>query len=494
MTRSPVILATHRLSCSFGSTQALREVDLHVGAGEVVALLGENGAGKSTLIKILAGVYRPTGGELTLAGRRFAGGIAAADARAQGLAFVHQDLGLVEALTVAENIAHVAGFEARHGFISWRRQRRLAREVLERFEFDIDPEAPVHALEPASRALVAIARALATDARVLVLDEPTASLPRHEVETLFGAIDRLRAAGVGILYVTHRLSEVTRLADGVVVLRDGAVVGEFTPGKSSEEDIVEAIVGRRVERYVSRDVTGASGEARLRLEAVHTGEVRGVSLALDEGEVLALVGLVGAGQREVGRLVAGADRVRHGRMLLDAAPYRPADPRAAQRAGISYLPGDRLSEGGFQALDTGTNYFLRSGVGELIRRRFERDRAWVTFREWQVTPPDPETPFSSLSGGNQQRMLLAKWMAQEPRVLVADEPTAGVDIGAKAAIYGRLADGAARGMSVLLVSSDAEEVAELAHRALVFHQGEVACELRREELTVERIALECYRA
>jgi ribose transport system ATP-binding protein len=464
-----------------------------VHGGEVVALLGENGAGKSTLIKILAGVYQPTAGAIRLGEDVFPHGISPAEARAHGLSFVHQDLGLLESLSVAENIAHVAGFQRRFGLISWRRQERFALELLRRWEIDLHPATPVKELEAAQRALVAVARAMATDARVIVFDEPTASLPRHDVELLHGAVDRLRAGGVAILYVTHRLGEVARLADRAVVLRDGAVVGTLDVAETSERQLVELIIGGSVDRDVAAHDRGVEDEDVLVLRDVSGAGVHDVSLTLKKGEILALVGLVGAGHRSVGRIVAGVEPADAGEMALAGEPYRPRTPLDAQRRGVVHVPSDRLGEGSFPTLDTSTNFALRDRVTTaLASARKERAEARAVTDDWGVVPRSPDTTFSSLSGGNQQKVILAKWMTQRPAVLVAEEPTAGIDVGTRAAIYERLAQAAADGASVLLMSSDADEVAAIANRAIVFAHGAPRSQLRRNELSPARIAEECF--
>ena len=485
------VLTVSGLSCRFGGTWALRGVDLNVRPGEVVALLGENGAGKSTLIKILAGIHRPTAGTIKVGGDVLPHGITAAEARAHGLAFVHQDLGLLGGLSVAENIAHVAGFSRRAGLISWRRQFRRAAELLQRWEIDLHPATPVERLEAAQRALVAVARAVAADARVIVFDEPTAALPRHDVELLFGAIDRLKAAGVAVLYVTHRLAEVPRLAERAVVLRDGQVAGTVVVGQSTEAELVELIVGSKLHQPVET----ARGPITnvLSLRGVSGAGATDVTLDLGGGEILALVGLVGAGQRSVGRVVAGVERKTAGEMRLIGKRYRPGSPLEAQRRGVVHVPGDRVGEGGFPVLDTAMNLSLRDRAGSAFTlARRERADARAVLDNWDVTPRAPDATFSSLSGGNQQKVILAKWMALRPAVLVAEEPTAGIDVGTRAAIYERLARAAEEGTAVLLMSSDLDEVAAIADRAIVFAHGKPKTELTGAELSPARIAQECY--
>ena len=492
-TSGPGVLAVQRLECRFGATHALRGIDLTVYEGEVLALLGENGAGKSTLIKILAGVQRPTAGVIRLGNELFRHGLTPDQAREHGLAFVHQDLGLLEPLSVAENIAHVTGFERRRGFISWRRQLQLARELLERWEIDIDPATPVQRLEAAQRALVAVARAVATNARVIVFDEPTAALPRHDVELLYAAVERLREAHVAVIYVTHRLGEVYRLADRAAVLRDGALVGTVTVADTGEHALVEMIVGTKLDRVGA--APAAAADDLLTLHEVGGDDVHDVSFTLRRGEILALVGLVGAGHRSAGRMIVGAVPTTAGEMRLAGREFRPRTPREAQRRGIAYVPADRQREASFPTMDTGLNFALRDRLTTAFAStRTERAVAARVFDEWGVVPSSPDRPFATLSGGNQQKVVLAKWMHPLPDVLVAEEPTAGIDVGTKAAIYERLAEAARAGTAVLLLSSDADEVAMIADRAIVFSHGRPKLELAREALTAARIAQECYAA
>jgi ribose transport system ATP-binding protein len=485
------VLAVEGLACRFGGTWALRGVDLRIRGGEVLALLGENGAGKSTLIKILAGVHHPTAGTIRLGEHTFHHGVSAAEARAHGLAFVHQDLGLLNGLSVAENIAHVTGFRHRFGLIAWRRQRELAGELLRRWEIDVDPATPVDRLEAAQRALVAVARAVATNARVVVFDEPTASLPRHDVELLFGAVERLRAAGVAVLYVTHRLAEVTRLADRAAVLRDGELVGTVSSADTTEQQLVELIVGSTV--HVQSEERGERGDVLLSLDGVAGDGAAEVTFGLRRGEVLALVGLVGAGHRSVGRIVAGVQPALGGELRLDGAPFHPRTPLDAQRHGVVHVPADRLGEAAFPTMDTATNFTLRDRrTTAFASARGERSAAGKVFRDWNVVPAAPTATFGALSGGNQQKVVLAKWMTPRPAVLVAEEPTAGIDVGTRNAIYERLAAAANEGTAVLLLSSDADEVAAIADRAIVFAHGRPKVELAGAELTPARIAQECY--
>ena len=489
--KGELLLSVRGLCCEFGSTRALREVDLDLHAGEVVALLGKNGAGKSTLIKILAGVYQPTAGEVRIDDRVFRDGLTSADSNNARLAFVHQDLGLILSLTVAENIAYVSGYERRAGLISWRRQREAARQALDRWGFDVDPAAPVRTLDPAHRALVAITRALAADARIIVLDEPTAALPRHDVDILFDAIERLREGGVGVLYITHRLGEVSRLADRVAILRDGARVLDATADDVEHDQMADVIVGGTVVTHQS-DYRPESHEVAFGVEGLTGAGARDVSFEVRRGEIVALVGLVSSGQRAVGQLIAGLRDPDEGAMILEGEPYAPTSRRDSLERGVVYLPASR-QEAGFFGFDLASNFWLRKRDAVRFRLGPERKRAREVFEEWGVTPSEPTVPLRALSGGNQQRVLLSKWIDEEPRLLVVDEPTAGVDVGARQALYARLDEAAQRNTAVIVISSDAEEVAQVAHRALVFDDGTIVAELEGDEMTAERITLESAR-
>jgi ribose transport system ATP-binding protein len=311
------------------------------------------------------------------------------------------------------------------------------------------------------------------------------------VELLYAAVERLRDAGVAVVYVTHRLGEVARLANRAAVLRDGELIGTVEVAATSERELVEMIVGAKDERTAAAPAAGR--EELLRLEDIGSDAVEGVTLSLRRGEIVALVGLVGAGHRAVGRMIVGAEPAARGEMRLAGAPFRPRSPQEAQRRGVVYIPGDRHGEGSFPTMDTGLNFSLRDRVTTAFAStRKERLAAGRVFEEWRVVPASPDRPFATLSGGNQQKVVLAKWMHPRPDVLVAEEPTAGIDVGTKAAIHERLAEAARAGTAVVLLSSDADEVAMIADRAIVFAGGAPKVELGRGELTPSRIAQECY--
>ena len=481
------LLAIRNVGKSFLATQALTDVSLELRRGEILALLGENGAGKSTLIKILAGVIKLDSGSITYDGQPVLG----SDRRHLPIAFIHQDLGLIEWMTVAENICLTLGYPRRGGLIDWGAGVRRAQAALEQLGADIDPERRIGDLSRTEKALVAIARALAAQARVLVLDEPTASLPGDEVARLFTALRRLRAQGVAMIYVSHRLDEVFDLADRTVVLRDGRVAGQGAVADITPEKLILMIVGREPSQ-VFRRPRGRSGAARLVLEGVCTREVGPVDCALHAGEVVGLVGLRGAGQDVIGRALFGVVPITSGRVLLDGAIVRPTAPEQAIAAGIHLICGDRGAESVLAGLTIRENMFLNltaAGHGPLrpIPPAREAAAAQELGRRVGLVPNDCGLQIENLSGGNQQKVVVGRWLHLQGKVLAFEDPTAGVDVGAKAEIY-RLFDVALEGGAVILIAgTDFEEIAKVCHRALVFDRGRVVAELSAEQLSVENL-------
>ncbi|GHI82846.1 sugar ABC transporter ATP-binding protein [Streptomyces xanthophaeus] len=483
---SDPLVRVRGLSKRFGGTLALDAVDLDLHGGSVLALLGPNGAGKSTLIKVLAGVHHADAGEVTVAGHPLGSHAAALD-----MSFIHQDLGLVEWMTVAENIALGAGYPRRYGLISWRRTREHCAEALQLVAGHLDADARIADLAPAERSLVAIARALATRARFLVLDEPTATLPAADCARLFDVLHALRDRGHGILYVSHRLDEVYKVADSFAVLRDGHVVARGRLDGYSPTRLVRAIVGREPAGH--RPLTSpATGPPLLSLDAVTTPYAGPVSLDLRAGEILGMVGLTGAGHMDLGRALAGARPLLGGRVLLDGRPYRPSSVRAALDAGVGFVAANRQEEGCAARLTVRENFLANPRSAGVPAWRWtgpRRERAEVDalIDRFSVLPRDSEVPIATLSGGNQQKVMVGRWLRGRLRLLVLEEPTASVDVGAKATIYRLLDDALAAGLAVLLISTDFEEVAGVCHRALVFVRGTVAAELTGTALTVAEL-------
>jgi ribose transport system ATP-binding protein len=478
------LLAVAGLTKRFTGTLALDAVDFDVRRGEVHALLGQNGAGKSTLIKILAGVYEADAGEIRLAGQPIRPGD-----ESLPISFIHQDLGLVEAMTVAENVALAAGYpRGAGGLISWRRARRAASEALAIMGSDIDPEARVAALPAAEKSLVAIGRGLAIRADLLVLDEPTAALPAADVERLLAALDRLRRAGIGIIYVTHRLDEVFRIADRVTVLRDGRRVATTEVARTSPAELVTMIVGRSMSDAFVKPAPPTERTV-LAVEGARVDGIGPVSFAVAAGEVLGLVGLRGAGHHTIGRAIFGQLRLAAGHVRLDGAAIDPADPAAAMRRQIGFISSRRAEESIAANMAVRENLFLNpaaTGRGPLqaTARRTELARSRDILRRFSVRPPDPERPIATLSGGNQQKVVVARWLEARVRLLVLEEPTIGVDVGSKAEIYHLLQLALAQGLAALLISSDFEEVERICHRALVFNRGRIAAEIPQRDLTI----------
>ncbi|KPI18383.1 Monosaccharide-transporting ATPase [Actinobacteria bacterium OK074] len=477
------LVAVRGLSKRFGGTLALADVDLDIRAGSVLALLGHNGAGKSTLIKVLAGVHRADAGRVTVGGHPLG-----TDAASAEMSFIHQDLGLVEWMTVAENIALGTGYPRSAGLVSWRRVRRRAVEALEIVAGHLDPDAPLADLTRAERSLVAIARALSTRARLIVLDEPTASLPAADCARLFAVLHTLRDRGHAIVYVSHRLDEVFQVADSFAVLRDGRLISRGRLADHGPDRIVHDIVGH--EPAAHRPSLGrGNGATVLRLTGVAAPGVGPVDLALHAGEVLGMVGLTGAGHMDLGRALAGAGTLLDGEVLLDGAPYRPGSVAAAVDAGIGLVTSDRQEEGCAPDLSVRENFLANPradgcGPWQWINPRRERAEAAALVERFGVRPANGEAPIATLSGGNQQKVMIGRWLRTGRRVVILEEPTAGVDVGAKAEIY-RLLDAAlAEGLAVLLISTDFEEVAAVCHRALVFARGAVTAELTGDTLTV----------
>jgi ribose transport system ATP-binding protein len=483
---APPLLNVTGASKQFGATRALDNVSLQVRRGEIVALLGENGAGKSTLIKALAGVHTLDAGTVHYDGQDASDGL-----RRFPIAFIHQDLGLIEWMTVAENICLALGYPRRLGLVNWKAVRARAAQALAVVGADIDPDTRVSSLTRTEKSLVAIGRALAADVELLVLDEPTASLPANEVAHLFASLRRLRARGVGMIYVSHRLDEVFEIADRIVVLRDGRVVGERATAATGAEEIILLIVGREPSQVFRRPARH-SGAARLELAGLTAGDAGPIDCRLHAGEILGLVGLRGAGQETVGRALFGLVPRTAGRIRLDGQSVAPTSPRQAMRHGINLVCADRMADSVAPNLCVRENMFLNpraagSRAHAPIRPSREHAAALRLGQDIGLRPNDPDLPIEFLSGGNQQKVVLGRWLHLQGKVYIFEDPTAGVDVGAKSEIY-RLFDVALKlGASILLVSTDFEEVGKVCHRALVFDRGQVVAELGIGDMSAENL-------
>jgi rhamnose transport system ATP-binding protein len=486
---APLRAELRGISKRFGATQALADVSLDLVPGEIHALVGENGAGKSTLVKILAGVHQPDSGTILLDGEpvEIAG---PAVARSLGIAVVHQEPRLFPDLTVAENVFIGHAPAGRLGSIDWGATRRAAEALFAELDVQFDVNAPVRGLSMADQQLIEIAKSLSVEARVLILDEPTASLSAHEVERLFAIVRRLRSRGVAILFVSHRLDEVFALCDRATVFRDGRHVVTLPTSALTTADLVRHMVGRAVSLFPK--VETPIGDVLLEVEGLsRAGSFRNVSFTVRSGEIVGFAGLVGAGRTEVARVLFGIDRREAGEIRLGGTSVAFTSPSAAMTAGIAYVPEDRHQDGLVLDFTIAENVTLpilpRLFPRLLVHAATERSLAAEQTREFQVRMTGVDQIVGALSGGNQQKVVLAKWLASEPRVLILDEPTRGIDIGAKVEVHRIISELAASGLGIVLISSDLPEVLAMSDRILVMHEGRITAEIDRAGATEERV-------
>jgi ribose transport system ATP-binding protein len=503
-TPGPVVSASG-FSKSFAGRTVLRDVDLAIGSGEVHGLLGQNGSGKSTFIKVLAGYHDPDpGAALTVAGREIAFPMHPGQSRALGLSFVHQDLGLLDDGTVMENLRIARYRTGRLWRIPWRRERASVRESMRRFGLDIDPATPVGSLREIDRALLAILRALeeleSVETGLLVLDESTAYLPRDGIDQLFEAVREITRLGFGVLFVTHRLEEVRAITDHVTILRDGRLVASGATSSFSDDDLIRNIVGFSLDALYPDPYERDDSETVMSVRGLSGATVRGLDLDVARGEVIGLTGLLGTGFEEIPYLLFGARTASAGTVTLGGAEHAATTltPRRAKEAGLALLPGSRARQGAVGAASVLENMTLTT-VGQhfrggRLRLRDERREVRRQVTQFDVRPPEPAREFSTLSGGNQQKALIAKWFATHPRVFLLDEPAQGVDVGARRQIFGHLRDASAAGTSFVIASTESEDLAHLCDRVLVFRDGVVVSELSGEQLTADRITEQSFRS
>ncbi len=488
-----LLLSVTNISKSFGGVHALRGVDFDLKAGEVHALVGENGAGKSTLMKILAGNQLADSGAVRVGGRevRFA---TPREAQQAGVAIVHQELSLVPNLTVAENI--FAGREPTRalGFVNRPKLYADAAEVLKPLGVDLAPQTLVGDIDVAMQQMVEIAKALSLDCKVVILDEPTSALTDREIALLFTVVRRLREHGVGIVYISHKLGEVFEIADRITVFRDGLRVGTERASDLTPDDVVRMMVGRELSQVFPEKAGCSSPEPALRVTALtREPAFRDVSFTVRPGEIVGLAGLVGAGRTEVARAVFGADRPDSGRIELEGREIRVRSPEHAIAQGIAYLPEDRKTQGLFIEMALRGNTVAatlkkHSRLGFMVPSLQTRTARTLMDR-LRIRASSIMAEVNSLSGGNQQKVLFAKWLASEVKVFLVDEPTRGVDVGAKVEVYALLRELARAGVAILVISSELPEIIGLSDRVLVMHEGRLAGELAEHELTEENIMM-----
>ncbi len=480
------------ISKRFPGVLALEDVSLTLARGEVLAVVGENGAGKSTLMKILAGVQTPDRGDIRIEGAKVEID-SVRTAQRLGIALIHQELNLADNLSVAANI--FLGREPRRGWFVRRAETETGSVgVLQQVGLQVSPRTLVHTLSIGRQQMVEIAKALSAQARVLIMDEPTSSLSQHESEALCRVIKALRARGVSIIYISHRLGEVKELADRVVVLRDGRNAGELSRAEISHDNMVRLMVGRKFQISPQPDSCKTeSGNAALEVRALRTAAhpQHELSFALQPGEIVGVAGLVGAGRTEMLLALFGIEPARGGEILLDGTAQQIRNPREAIRAGLALVPEDRKQQGVILDMAVSENLSL-AALGRDARRGFldrvkEQSIADEMIPKLGVKTPNQRQHLQFLSGGNQQKVALGKWLALKPRVLLLDEPTRGVDVGAKQEIYKLMEQLAAEGVAILFVSSEMEEIIRMSERALVMHQGRIAGELPRAGISEEAV-------
>jgi len=493
------VLQLRGIEKRFPGVHALRGVSFEVAGGEVVALLGENGAGKSTLMKIAGGVEQPDAGEVLIDGAPVViRDVHAATAR--GIAFIHQELNPLDNLDVAGNV--LLGREpTRWGalrLINRARMRELVQPCLDQLGLEVSPDTPMASLSIAQQQLVEIAKALSLNARVLIMDEPTSSLTLAETARLHDVVAGLRRRGVAVIYITHRLGEVAVIADRAVVLRDGANAGALARDELTHDNMIRLMVGRALETEAvgPTDTTAGPPEARrdhFSVDALRTRRYprHGLSFSVARGEILGVAGLIGAGRSEMARAIFGIDRPVSGKVRLDGAPLTIDDPDDAIRQGVFLVPEDRRSAGLVVDFSLRENVSLpalgRYASYGVVSHAREREGVGEVCRRLQVRAPSIEVRAATLSGGNQQKVVLAKWLALGPKVLIVDEPTRGIDVGAKAEVYKLLRGLAREGVAIVMISSDMEEILHLSDRVAVMHEGRLAGILDRVECTEQRI-------
>jgi ribose transport system ATP-binding protein len=489
----PPLLAATGISKGFPGVRALQDVGLHIDPGEVLAVVGENGAGKSTLMKILAGVYAPDAGAIEIDGTPVKLRTVK-DAEQRGIVLIHQELNLAGHLDVAGNI--FLGREPTWGGFLGLLSNRIYAEsaaITERLGLACSPRTLVRRLSIGQQQLVEIARALSLESRLLILDEPTSSLTEHETNRLFSVLNELKQEGISILYISHRLKEVELIADRVTVLRDGRNAGELPREGINHQAIVQLMVGRELKQFYQR----RRGQSEVKPPVIAAQGVRwspsqrGINFAIEPGEIVGMAGLMGAGRTELAETLFGARRMIAGTITIDGQPITIRKPANAIRAGIFLIPEDRRLEGLILADNVKHNVSLAT-LGRLSRFGFiafgrEAQLAQAMCARFKVRTPSTGQIVGNLSGGNQQKVVLAKWLSRTPRLLILDEPTRGIDVGAKSEIYALMDELAHQGAAILMISSDLEEILGMSDRVLVMHEGNLAGALQRAELTEEAI-------
>lgn len=488
----PPLLTLEGISKRFPGVEALTAVDFELKAGEVHVLFGENGAGKSTLISLIAGVERPTSGRYLINGKPISLH-SVQDARQQGISAVFQEFSLVPQLTVEENLFLGAELTS-GGFLDKRLLHKKAEEIIDRLNFPLKPQQRVAYLSRAEQQMVEIAKAFRSEPSVLIFDEPTASLTERETERLFTLIEQAKSAGVGIIYITHRMGEIKRIADRITVLRDGHKIGTVDVADATEEKLVELMTGRVIDQ-IFPDIDYTPGETLLSVEGLSLakGLLRNVSINVCAGEIVGIAGLIGSGKSEIGRACFGLEDIEAGRIMFEGADVTGQSVKQMLRHGLFYIPSDRREEGLLMVRGARENIALPSldrpefSSQLFLKRRAERDRTRQLAERVELRPMSLERDLDHFSGGNQQKVLIAKALTRDVKLFIFDEPTVGVDVGTRVAIYGFIKELCEAGAGVLLISSDLPEILHLTNRAYVMYRGELRTELKGEEITQDSV-------
>lgn len=484
-----VVLEIQNISKSYPGVHALKAVSFNVIRGTVHCLVGENGAGKSTLIKILAGAEQPDSGQVILNGTPVSMR-SINEAHRLGLSFIFQEINVVEQLTVADNFT-LGNESGRFGLWTRKRDVARARDYLQRLNMDIDPSLPMARLSVAQKQMVEIARALSVNASIIVMDEPSAPLTEHELEALFDTITRLRSEGVTIIYVSHRLAEIFKIGDNCTVLRDGEHISTGPLSGLTPDRLIQLMVGRDLKNMYTRTPT-PPGKSLLELKNVSLNQrLRNISLTLHENEILGVAGLAGAGRTELANLIFGVTPATSGDIYIDGKRLTPSSPREAIRLGIGLVPEERRTQGivGVMSVRENISLALSRLISQwgIINRKLDQNIANQYIDDLQIRTPHAEQRIALLSGGNQQKVVLARWLATQSRILLLDEPTRGIDVGAKAEVFALVNQLATRGHGILLFSSEMEELLSVCDRILVINRGQIVAEFPRTQATQELI-------
>lgn len=486
------LLSCQKVEKTFGGVRALKGVNFSLHAGEVHALVGENGAGKSTLIKIISGALLPDAGDIFVRGQKV--NISSPRmAQEMGISTVYQDPLIYPALSVVENIFLGREIRTPRGNIDWKAQEKRAQELFQSLGISATfLRKPIGELSVGLQQLVLIAKALAYESKIIIFDEPTAILTEHEAERLFDIIKQLKEQGVGIIYISHRLEEIFQIADRVTVLRDGTVVGCFPIQEVKREKIIELMAGKLLVEEIERAGRKSDQPLLVVNSLTKAGIYRNISFEVFPGEVLGFFGLVGSGRTEVAQTIFGIIQPDQGEILYQGKPFRPSSPLEAMKRGIAYLPEDRKEQGLFLILDVGYNLTISilpmiSGPLGTVDFRKEREQAQRYIKELNIKTPSIRTKVFSLSGGNQQKVVLGKWLGVEPQVLILDEPTRGIDVAAKSEVHHIIAQLSKQGMGIMVISSELPEILKLSDRIIVMHEGVITGAFSREEASSEKI-------